>query len=313
MKKLASLLPRRGKLALLKWHLASSAGGNTRSLVMLDRSDRTSPLQVLLHKADFGIGVGLDLAAAMDRPFVYRMLYARLPAMLLVFSRSNATVRAVAADLSDGGDMQAAGLAFCSCRDDAILVPDPVFVNSGGYADFRSSSSMQPWPRRLDTVLWRGNSTGIGEMTTETMRADDPRLRQRVRMCLMLRSTPGADVKLSKTEDVASLVDRYRFACHGLFGGKIRQADWGRYKFALDVEGHTNAWSNFFMRLLLGCCVLKIQSEHCFRQWYYDRYEPMAALRASARRHDRFDRKDRLVPQPRLRMRGDRRRRTGFC
>ena len=28
------------------------------------------------------------------------------------------------------------------------------------------------------------------------------------------------------------------------------------------------------MRLLLGCCVLKIQSEHGFRQWYYERLTP---------------------------------------
>ncbi len=28
------------------------------------------------------------------------------------------------------------------------------------------------------------------------------------------------------------------------------------------------------MRLLLGCCILKIQSQHGFRQWYYDRLKP---------------------------------------
>ncbi len=60
----------------------------------------------------------------------------------------------------------------------------------------------------------------------------------------------------------------------GVLGGKIRQSAWGGYKFALDVDGHTNAWSNFFARLRLGCCVLKIQSARGYRQWYYDRLKP---------------------------------------
>jgi hypothetical protein len=66
-----------------------------------------------------------------------------------------------------------------------ILVPDPVFVNSGGYAAFRAPSSVLPWRLRRDTVLWRGTSTGIGQVTTETMAAGDPHLRQRIRVCFM--------------------------------------------------------------------------------------------------------------------------------
>jgi hypothetical protein len=278
MRKLASLLPNRIKLALLKHHLARSISGDGRTrtaLAVLDWSGGTNPLQVSLQKGEFGIGVGLDLEAAMDRPFVYRMLYARLPAVLRIFSLSGANVRMVAADLSDGNDSPAGGLAFCSCRHDVILVPDPVFVNSDGYAELRDSRSVRPWSQRRDTVLWRGTSTGIGEVTTETMAADDPRLRQRVRMCLILRSTPGTDVRIRKAEGGTSPIDRDRLARHGLIGGKIRQTDWGGYKFALDVDGHTNAWSNLFARLLLGCCVLKIQSEHGFRQWYYDRLKPL--------------------------------------
>jgi hypothetical protein len=281
MRKLASLLPDRVKLALLKRHLARSSGGAGPMLALLDQPEARSPLQVLLRKCEFGIEVGLDLAAAMNQRFVYHMLYARLPTVLRIFSRSGPNVRMVAADLSDGSDppvralaFSPCRLAFCSCRDNVILVPDPVFVNSDGYAEFRGLRSVLPWSRRRDTVLWRGSSTGIGEVTTDTMRADDPRLRQRVRMCLILHSTTGADVKIRKIEGGASPIDRDRLVRFGLLGRKIRQAEWGRYKFALDVDGHSNAWSNFFVRLLLGCCVLKIQSQHGFRQWYYDRLKP---------------------------------------
>ncbi len=277
MRKLASLFPDRIKLALLKRHLARSLVGDGRerpTLAICDQPDETSPLRVTLHKDDSEIGLALNLTATMDQPFVYRMLYARLPTVLRIFSQTDVKVRMVAADLSDGGDAPAGGLAFCTCRDDVILVPDPVFVNSDGYAEFRHPSSMLQWSRRLDTVLWRGTLTGIGEVTTETMRAYDPHLRQRTRMCLILRSVPGTDVRIRKREGDASPIDRDRLARHSLLGGKIRQAIWGRYKFALDVDGHTNAWSNFFVRLLLGCCTLKIASEYGFRQWYYDRLMP---------------------------------------
>jgi glycosyltransferase involved in cell wall biosynthesis len=277
MKKFASRLPDRIKLAMLKQHLAWNIGERWAfpALIALDHGDTTNPLLVSLRKSISGVEIGLNLAAVMDDPAVYRMVYARLPAVLRIFSRADAKIGRIEADLSDGGDTPAGALTFCSARDDVILVPDPVFVNSSGYAEFRHSRSMMPWSQRDDTVLWRGTSTGIGEVTTETMTADNPRLRQRVRMCLILRSVTGTDVRIRKIEAGAAPMDRDRLARYDLIGGKIKQADWGRYKFALDVDGHTNAWSNLFVRLLLGCCVLKIQSEHGFRQWYYDRLTPM--------------------------------------
>jgi hypothetical protein len=49
---------------------------------------------------------------------------------------------------------------------------------------------------------------------------------------------------------------------------------WGRRRYAIDVDGNTNAWSNLFTRLLLGCCVLKVGSPRGFRQWYYGDLRP---------------------------------------
>ena len=273
MKKLVSLLPQRAKLALLQRHFAQGIGGEYGRITVVDRPGVADPLRVSLRKNNSDIAVALDIAAATTRPAVYRMLYARVPAVLGVFARTSPAVRAAAADVSDGMTTRPGELAFCSNRDDAILVPDPLFVNSDGYAEFRRASLSLPWARRRDTVLWRGTSTGAGQVTTETMAADDLRLRPRVRMCLMLRAVHGTDVKIRKTEFV-SAVDRQRLVRHGVVGSKIRQSDWGRYKFAVDIDGHSNAWSNFFVRLLLGCCVIKVQSEHGFRQWYYDRLKP---------------------------------------
>jgi hypothetical protein len=106
------------------------------------------------------------------------------------------------------------------------------------------------------------------------MTADDPRLRQRIRMCLILRSVQGTDARISKTESTVSSLDRERLLRHGVLGGKIKQRNLGRYKFAPDVDGHINAWSNLFVRRLLGCCVLKVRSQRGFRQWYYNNLVP---------------------------------------
>ena len=43
--------------------------------------------------------------------------------------------------------------------------------------------------------------------------------------------------------------------------------------FAIDIDGYTNAWSGLFVRLLMGCCVLKVESPTGHRQWYYPRME----------------------------------------
>ncbi len=79
MRKFASLLPSRVKLTLLKRYLTRSIGGDRRTrptVVVLDQASGRGPLQVSLHKSNFGIGVGLDIEAATNRPFIYRLYYA---------------------------------------------------------------------------------------------------------------------------------------------------------------------------------------------------------------------------------------------
>lgn len=276
MKKLASLLPDRFKLHLMRRHLAGAmriAGGDLPVITLSDRLGDGEPLHVRLRRGNGGIDVCMDLAATLGKPSVYRMLYARLPVALRVMWEEGRDTREVGVDLTDGYSPVPRGFSFCSAREDAILIPDPVFFNSDGYAQFRKRRQRKAWSRRKDIVLWRGTSTGAGAVTTASMDPADPQLRARIRMCLRLAGVPGTDARIRKTESDAAPADHERLLRHGLLGGKVSQAAWGRYKFALDVDGHTNAWSNFFVRLLLGCCVLKVQSEGGYRQWYYERLQ----------------------------------------
>ena len=59
-----------------------------------------------------------------------------------------------------------------------------------------------------------------------------------------------------------------------LIGDFVPTNDWGHMKYAIDIDGWTNAWSNLMQRLKLGCCVLKVQSPFGYRQWYYDSLIP---------------------------------------
>ena len=60
----------------------------------------------------------------------------------------------------------------------------------------------------------------------------------------------------------------------GLMGERIPETDWINDKLALDIDGTTNTWTNLLARMHLGCCVIKVDSQHGFRQWYYDRIRP---------------------------------------
>ncbi|WP_267895632.1 glycosyl transferase family 90 [Polynucleobacter acidiphobus] len=46
------------------------------------------------------------------------------------------------------------------------------------------------------------------------------------------------------------------------------------FKYLIDVDGNSNAWSSLFLKLLSGSVVLKVESEDGYKQWYYDRLIP---------------------------------------
>src|SRR5690606_40217674 len=64
------------------------------------------------------------------------------------------------------------------------------------------------------------------------------------------------------------------FAPLGLTGDPRAEAKWLGDKYAIDIDGWTNAWSNLLIRMHFGCCVLKVASADGYRQWWYDRLIP---------------------------------------
>ena len=90
----------------------------------------------------------------------------------------------------------------------------------------------------------------------------------------MLGNAAGVDARIVKVLRRAKGAERKLLFEHRLVGRRIRERTWAHQKFAIDSDGNTNSWSNFYVRLLLGCCVIKIASQSGFRQWYYDALQP---------------------------------------
>ncbi len=196
-------------------------------------------------------------------------------AILDPFVRSRATE--AIGEVSDGEESGPGTISFSAFDPDAILIPDSIFYRSRGYDYQRDGADrwQVDWAARREQIVWRGSTTGRGQISTEEMAANDTKLILRTRMCLMLRATPDVDARLINVAQSAEPArDKLRLEQADILGSHIHPGTWFVRKFAIDVDGNSNAWSNLFTRLLAGCCVIKIASPSGYRQWYYDALRP---------------------------------------
>ena len=227
-----------------------------------------------LRKEGGGIVMRCNLARVREDAGLRGQFYGRTPALARLFWQTDADVRACLASVDDdSGNV----VGFCSANPDAILVPDEEFQRSNGYAAMRAVGAAPPaaWRERSDTLVWRGATTGQGRISAPDMSATNAALIQRTRLCLALKDETGADARfVAISQSTSHDRDRKRLREAGLLGDRRPAESWIGDKFALDIDGNTNAWSNLFQRLLLGCCVIKVASPFGFRQWYYEDLVP---------------------------------------
>jgi hypothetical protein len=200
----------------------------------------------------------------------------RLPVFARIVEMTSARHLHVDANLHDFWDVPGV-MTACSKELRAILVPDPDFYNSGGYAELRTRACTAPaWMKRSDVILWRGSTTGgVVRSLGSSDDLSDPDTLPRIRMCSLLRGLPQVDariVSVVQTSNPVGLTAILRSA--GLMAEWMPEERWIEHKFAIDIDGNSNSWSNLFRSLLLGCCVIKISSPRGYRQWYYDRLLP---------------------------------------
>ena len=228
------------------------------------------PTDVMLHRRNGAIAIGLP-------PDSSRLVFharKNITAYLYLFEHCPPEVQAMSGACQDGHEASAARFAPSSRTPDTIALPDHYFVLRRGFAAERDLAAAQalPWAERRDTLVWRGGANGDGIHPQLPEDATNPRVIQRARLCMLLADTPGTDAKLTAGQDRARPLEV--FAPLGLTGQPRPEAEWLGDKFAIDIDGWTNAWSNLLIRLHYGCCVLKIDSADGYRQWWYDRLIP---------------------------------------
>lgn len=187
------------------------------------------------------------------------------------FERSDPSIPEITVNGTDGEGPTRARYAYCSNGPAVTALPDSQFFDANGYADTdRAALAAPSWDERGDDLVWRGRVNNLGYFTTDPAFEDHPGAMQRMRMALKCRQL-GVDFRF-----VPSIGQPYDgcIEAAGLMGGFVPVHDWAGKKFAIDIDGFTNAWSNFLQRLKLGCCVLKIDSPFGFTQWYYHKLQP---------------------------------------
>ncbi len=207
-------------------------------------------------------------------------LLTRIPVLVWLFGRALEREPRLVADftclLGDPGFWPV--VSFSACHEAACLIPDSEFFASGGYSHFRDQTTeTTPWKSRIRQVFWRGSTSGIKRYWPPTGPGDLHWL-PRLDLCTRAQAPDLAnicDVGITTLvqvppDHIASAASRIAT----LMRPPVEKASFAQFKAVIDIDGNSNAWSGLFTSLLSGACVIKIESELGFRQWYYDRLEP---------------------------------------
>ena len=212
-------------------------------------------------------------AADLDRNSgPIKIVIERIPTVITHMYNAGPSVERLMFDLSDGHVPSVADYAFSSFDPDMKLIPDIFFVNRRGYQPMRDFAQENdvPWAERSNDIIWRGRLNGAGLFSVEPSQKDNPLVRQRLRMAMHASET-GVDFKFASG---VTKIEEYFLAKAGLLVDHMPTRSWITRKFAIDIDGFSCAWDNFFIRRLQGTCVLKVESQMGFRQWYYHLLKP---------------------------------------
>jgi hypothetical protein len=237
---------------------------------------RLDPAMAYVHDAVIRRdGAGLEVRLSGFNPETTRRHGAtRLRSYVYWMLHSSAAVASLSVTLSDGDLPSAANFSPSALRPEVTALPDPIFFESRGYAAERKLSLERalPWQDRSTTLVWRGGMNSQLSFDPDLAPSQPGLCSQRLLAALALRDVAGTDVKFAAARHREVAPAAYEQL--GIVGPPLAQSSWLARKYALDIDGFSNAWSNLFTRLLFGCCVLKVESRHGFRQWYYDRLKP---------------------------------------
>ncbi len=264
-----------------RWAAAATEGGVLGGLASFTNKDgRVLPLDIHFSRPPVHVHVANELAefefradalrctvmSGLGEVYCGRVL-SMLPFVLPAFAASDEGAT-LAASLGDEG-YAGRVLSFSSIVPD-FLVPDPYFMSSDGYRAQGAAFGQAPgWDERIDRAYWRGTDTG-------TFRYRNPADAPRIEICRISLDRPDiVDARITAIEPHADAAEKQaRYEMLGYLGPYDAQDEIVRYRYQVDIDGNTNTWSSFFLKLLTGSPVLKVDSECGFHQWYYAQLIP---------------------------------------
>ncbi|PJI85828.1 glycosyl transferase family 90 [Yoonia maricola] len=245
------------------------AGVAPIALKVRESAEPTAPTDVILTKE------GGHIIALVNQSWPRGYLAGnrhKLAAFAYWLNQTSASVQRIVVNISDGHKVSVARYKYATSSSDDTLVPDAHFFRDYGYiATDRFAADHAPaWNDRKDDIVWRGALNGVGLFSLDPDTINNPGVLQRLRMA---KACEQLDVDfrfvLKRREEYQNLLRRA-----DLIGKRVDTFEWANMKYAIDIDGYTNAWCNFMQRLKLGCCVLKVESQFGFYQWYYHKLVP---------------------------------------
>jgi hypothetical protein len=153
------------------------------------------------------------------------------------------------------------------------LIPDPYALGTQGYASIRAKfreNPLPPWRDRLPIAIWRGSSTGSGELSEETLPDN-----KRYRLCQHSLSLPHRlDARFTAVVQAPDHSTTKRLERllrdETLLAPRMDPWHMALHRWIVEIDGNVNSWG-LLWKLASGSCVLKVISER--KQWYYHRLQ----------------------------------------
>jgi Glycosyl transferase family 90 len=233
-------------------------------------SDSFSRARFSVEPSSATVEVSQDIwANDMGRVILHRMIFT-LPVMAnlrrLLGKNTSATFTIGLGDSADHEDV-----GFCSRNANCLLIPDSEFLGTGGYLLFRQyiANLWIDWEKRKSTVFWRGSATGIPRSPgTFDVRSEPSKFLPRLELCARLQRLADCDVGITAPELILD-GEVKRFVTEQLTRARVERTDQIRFRYLVEIDGISNAWSAAFTAMIMGSCILKVASPMQFRQWYY--------------------------------------------
>lgn len=267
---------RRALVGLRKWGEIAwwmrRAGGPQPRIRIRHSTEFSIPWDVAIDPIPGGFELVYNDALLSPRHDQFSNTIAKVTAALFARTLASDSVGRVVVNLSDGDYYSDAGFMYSTNWDHITALPDWYFFRSHGFQEMREKVAelAVPWDKRSDELIWRGSTTGNGYFTVFPHLMTHPKTRQRLQMAA---HAAGTELDFRFVDPPGG----HRTAAlraRGFIGEKIPNVTWFGRKFAIDIDGHSCTWDNFFHRLLMGCCVLKVDSAFGYRQWYYGDLRP---------------------------------------